>query len=117
MSEHHDPSPRPGNPDRLDALKARIDQAQSRREAADETRSAAAPPSGLGAALRISTELFAGVAVGGGLGWFLDRALGSSPIGLVVFILIGFAAGTMNLIRTAARGTAPSRSTEGDPRA
>jgi ATP synthase protein I len=97
-------------------LKARIDAAQERRAEADLTRSAAAPPSGLGVALRVSTELFAGVVVGGGLGWFLDRALGSSPFGLVIFILIGFAAGTMNLIRSAARGTAPPKSAERDRR-
>jgi ATP synthase protein I len=110
------PSTPPGSPDRLDTLKARIDAAQGRRAEADLTRSAAAPPSGLGVALRVSTELFAGVVVGGGLGWFLDRALGSSPIGLVIFILIGFAAGTMNLIRNVARGSTPSKLDRGDPR-
>lgn len=106
----------PGSPDRLDTLKARIDAAQGRREDAERTQSAAAPPSGLGVALRVSTELFAGVVVGGGLGWFLDRALGSSPIGLVIFILIGFAAGTMNLIRNVARGGTPSKPDGGGPR-
>ena len=117
MPEHATPPPPPPeSPDRLDTLKARIDAAQSRREDADRSRSAAAPPSGLGVALRVSTELFAGVVVGGGLGWFLDRALGSSPIGLVIFILIGFAAGTMNLIRNVARGGTPSKPDRGDPR-
>jgi len=55
--------------------------------------------------LRLSTELVAGVLVGAVLGWFLDRALGISPWGLIVFVLLGFAAGVLNVARTAGVGT------------
>ena len=51
--------------------------------------------------LRLSTELVAGVLVGAVLGWFLDRALGISPWGLIVFVLLGFTAGVLNLMRAA----------------
>lgn len=54
---------------------------------------------------RLSTELVAGVFVGAVLGWFLDRALGISPWGLIVFVLLGFAAGVLNVIRGAGVGT------------
>jgi ATP synthase protein I len=58
--------------------------------------------------LRLSTELVAGVLVGAVLGWFLDRALGISPWGLIVFVLLGFAAGVLNVARTAGVGTSPT---------
>jgi ATP synthase protein I len=51
--------------------------------------------------LRLSTELVAGVVVGGLIGWFLDRWLGISPWGFMVFVLLGFAAGMLNLMRSA----------------
>jgi len=50
---------------------------------------------------RLSTELVAGVAVGALLGWLLDRWLGISPWGLIVFLLLGFAAGVLNVMRAA----------------
>jgi len=50
---------------------------------------------------RLSTELVAGVLVGAGLGWLLDRWLGISPWGLIVFLLLGFAAGVLNVMRAA----------------
>jgi ATP synthase protein I len=54
---------------------------------------------------RLSTELGAGVFVGAVIGWFLDRTLGISPWGLIVFVLLGFAAGVLNVIRGAGVGT------------
>jgi ATP synthase protein I len=50
---------------------------------------------------RLSSELVAGVLVGGGIGWGLDRLLGISPWGLIVFLLLGFAAGVLNVMRSA----------------
>jgi ATP synthase protein I len=55
--------------------------------------------SGLARGLRLSTELVAGVLVGAGIGWALDRWLGISPWGLIVFLLLGFAAGARNVVR------------------
>ena len=57
---------------------------------------------------RLSSELIAGVVVGALIGWAFDRLLSTSPFGLIVFLLIGFAAGVLNLIRSA--GVAPDRS-------
>jgi ATP synthase protein I len=57
--------------------------------------------SGLAQGLRLSTELVAGVVVGGLIGWFLDRWLGISPWGFIVFVLLGFVAGMLNLLRSA----------------
>ena len=54
---------------------------------------------------RLSSELIAGVAVGGLIGWGLDRWLSTSPFGLIAFVLLGFVAGVVNVIRSA--GVAP----------
>jgi ATP synthase protein I len=51
--------------------------------------------------------MVAGVAVGAVIGWLLDRWLGISPWGLIVFLLLGFAAGVLNLMRAA--GVMPER--------
>lgn len=57
--------------------------------------------------LRLSSELVAGVLVGAGLGWLIDRWLGISPWGLIVFMLLGFAAGIVNVMRTAGLASGP----------
>ncbi len=50
---------------------------------------------------RLSSELIAGVAVGALMGWGFDRLLSTSPFGLIVFVLVGFTAGVLNVIRSA----------------
>jgi len=56
---------------------------------------------GIGYALRLSSEFIAGVVVGAGIGWFIDRFAGTSPWGLIVFLLLGFVAGVLNVLRSA----------------
>ena len=48
-------------------------------------------------------ELVAGVVVGAAIGWGFDRLLSTSPFGLIVFLLLGFTAGVMNVVRSAGR--------------
>lgn len=55
----------------------------------------------MGQAFKIVAELVIGVGVGGFIGWALDRQLGTAPWLLIVFFLFGFAAGMLNVIRTA----------------
>jgi len=50
---------------------------------------------------RLSTELVAGVLVGAFIGWALDAWLGTRPWGMIVFLLLGFAAGVVNVMRAA----------------
>ena len=56
---------------------------------------------------RLSSELIAGVGVGALMGWGFDRLLSTSPFGLIVFVLLGFSAGVLNVIRSA--GVAPGK--------
>jgi ATP synthase protein I len=59
---------------------------------------------GFARGFRLSSELVAGVLVGAAIGWALDRLIGTSPLGLIVFLLLGFAAGVFNVVRVAGAG-------------
>ncbi|MDB5655707.1 MAG: synthase assembly protein [Tardiphaga sp.] len=63
--------------------------------------------SAMAVGLRLSSELVAGVVVGTILGWGLDRVLPTSPWGLIVFMLLGFVAGVINVMRSAGVGRTP----------
>ena len=56
---------------------------------------------GVGAALKLSSEFIAGIAVGVGIGWVIDRWAGTSPWGLIVFLFLGFGAAVLNVLRSA----------------
>ena len=91
---------------RLRTLGSKLGSTQLGKTA--EQNSSAGPvadPSAMARGFRLSTELVAGVLVGAMFGWLLDRWLGISPWGLIVFLLLGFAAGVMNVMRVA--GVAP----------
>jgi ATP synthase protein I len=61
------------------------------------------PTTGPGMAFAIASHMVAGLLVGGGLGYWLDRWLGTKPWLLVVFFFLGAAAGGMNIYRTVRR--------------
>lgn len=88
---------------RLQSLGERLRQNQAVRHP-ENSASPSADPSALARGFRLSTELVAGVLVGAFIGWLLDRWLGISPWGLIVFLLFGFAAGVLNVIRAAGAG-------------
>ena len=48
---------------------------------------------------RVATELLAGLLVGAGIGWTLDKWLDTNPWFLILFFLLGGAAGILNLWR------------------
>lgn len=96
-----------GDQDGRDRLKRRLRElehklepgADGREGMSDEERGRRG--SALGKAFRLSTELVAGVFVGGFIGWLLDRWLKTLPLFLVVFLLLGIAAGLLNAVREA----------------
>lgn len=85
---------------RLDTLGERLAEVQA-RHAPPPPPDSRARGEALGYALRLGAELVAGVAVGGFIGWALDRWLGSAPFLMVVFLALGAAAGIVNVIRAA----------------
>jgi ATP synthase protein I len=56
---------------------------------------------GLALALRLGTDFVAGVILGAALGWGVDRLFGTGPWGLIVFLLLGFAAAILTVMRSA----------------
>ena len=48
---------------------------------------------------RVATELLAGLLIGTRLGWLIDNWLNTSPLFLIIFFLLGGAAGILNLWR------------------
>lgn len=72
--------------------------------AAAESGGATSRASAMAVGLRLSSELVAGVVVGAVIGWGLDRVLSTSPWGLIVFLLLGFVAGIINVMRSAGVG-------------
>lgn len=88
--------------DRLDALKQRISEAE--RLSGEKTRNnsrAKLPVGALALVGRIATELVAGVAVGGFIGWTLDNWLGTTPAFMITLLFLGAGAGMMNIWRMA----------------
>ena len=89
---------------RLDRLNHRLSEVRKdRKNQTDQSGSGAASAnaSALARGFRLSSELIAGVLVGAVIGWGIDRLLSTSPWGLIVFFLLGFTAGVINVMRAA----------------
>ena len=98
--------------DRLDQLSRDLDAERRQRAAAERpTRPGAASYSG---AFRLASEFVAGILVGAGLGWGLDRLAGTSPWGLIGLLLLGFVAGIFNVVRAAGEMSSRSKAGEED---
>lgn len=81
----------------LDRLGKKLDEARRR----GNVRAQPAPPTSLGLAFRFTTEMVSALLVGGALGWFLDWVFGLHFL-VVVFFVLGAAAGIRNTMRAAA---------------
>jgi len=91
-------------------LASRIASAKRERDVEDNRASKDASPemSGLARGLRIGTEFVAAILVGAGIGYLIDLGLGTSPWGLLILLVMGFAAGILNVIRVVAQMNAAS---------
>jgi ATP synthase protein I len=91
---------------RLSDLGQRLDKASGsagteKAAKAADAEADAARSRAMGMGFSIAAQLVAGVLVGGAIGYYLDRWLGTTPWLMVVLLMLGFAAGLMNVIRTA----------------
>jgi ATP synthase protein I len=84
---------------RLSRLGEQLGNGRAARPPQPEVRRA--DPSALARGLRLSSELVAGVLVGAVIGWSLDYWVGTKPWGMIVLVLLGFAAGVLNVMRSA----------------
>lgn len=99
-----DPRSGNGGGDLSDRLR-RLDEKLDAREA-EEMRGRPAPApdaadrAGFSRGLKLSGDFVGGVVAGFAVGWVFDKLTGWSPWGLIVFILLGFAAGVLNVLRS-----------------
>ncbi len=86
---------------RASELGKRIESVQSEKQAEIETQQDRANRSrGMAYGLRMSTELVAAILVGGFMGYMLDTWLGTLPWLSLLFVMLGFSAGVLNILRT-----------------
>ena len=88
---------------KVDDLDKKLGSAREQDQAAERAARAGGSLTGGGRGmaqgLRMASELVAAVIVGGLVGYFLDRWLGSTPWFFLVFFFVGFAAGIINVLR------------------
>ncbi|MEO0543384.1 MAG: AtpZ/AtpI family protein [Pseudomonadota bacterium] len=86
--------------ERRASLEAKIAAKVINEEKKLEADNAATAP-GVAKAFKLSSEFIAGVVAGAGLGYLIDTFAGTTPWGMIIFLLLGFAAGVMNVLRSA----------------
>ena len=91
---------------RLGSLDQRLSEIRDSRkigtdQPGTESGDTAARASAMALGFRLSSELIAGVVVGAAIGWGFDRLLSTSPFGFIVFVMLGFVAGVVNVVRSA----------------
>lgn len=106
-------SPSPGEDaalqQRLRQLGERLDERRPAETADGPKDPAASSGGGFSQGTRLASEFVAGILVGAAIGWFFDSLLGTTPWGLIVFVLLGFTAGAINAMRAAGIAREPSR--------
>lgn len=88
------------DPERLKALEARI-KAIKGPEVVETASDSGTDLTEANLAWQMVIELVSGIAIGFGIGWGLDALFGTRPIMLVIFTLLGFAAGVRVMLGTA----------------
>lgn len=95
--------------DSLEERSRRLKEQLAKAQTGEDGTDAAAENSrkGYSQALKLSSEFVAAVIVGAMIGYLLDWALPTKPWGLIVFLLLGFCAGVLNVLRSAGAVSSP----------
>ena len=94
--------------DRLKRLDAELAE-RRKDDGAEQAAEARASESrkGYALAMKLSSEFVAAVIVGALLGYLLDHFAGTGPWGMIIFLLLGFSAGVLNVMRAAGMVASP----------
>ena len=111
MTKPDKKGPQPGSTDpelgdlsaRLKELSGRIEAERSEKAESEMPVASMASASSYAKGYKLISEFAAGVLVGGLIGYGIDWLLGTLPFGLIIFLLLGFGAGFLNLARAAKR--------------
>lgn len=82
---------------RLSELGEKLERAHKRHNPPPRERQTNA----IGLAYRMTIEMVVGLVVGGFIGWWIDSIFETKVLFLIIFLLLGFAAGIANVMRTA----------------
>lgn len=85
---------------RSEGLGRRLGEMQSRQNV-ERPAQQSAKGAAYGQAFKIAAELVAGLVFGGAVGWYLDKQFGTTPFLLIIFVVLGFTAGMLNVVRGA----------------
>ncbi len=93
----------------LSTRRAKLDAALAEKAGKQEDKDKSSPKdsAGWGAAVKISSEFIGGILVGAGIGYLLDSFAGTAPWGMIVFLMLGFAAGILNVLRATGKVAEP----------
>lgn len=91
---------------RLAALEQKL---HGRRKADREAEKPSVDRKGYGNAFRLSSEFIAAILVGTAIGYAIDVAMGTLPWAMMVFLLLGFAAGVLNVLRVSGELSDPRK--------
>ena len=83
-----------------DSLKTRLEIAKSKITKRNLYKDSE-PPSSIGTAFKLSTELVSAVVVGTIIGFILDKTFGTKPWLILIFFFVGVIAGIINVFRSA----------------
>ncbi len=101
--QSQDPEPERSASASTSSLAERIKQAQKGSIAVEAARTFRQRElTGMGRAFRFASEFVAAIIAGGLIGYGIDWLAGTSPWAMIVLLLLGFAAGVLNVMRAAA---------------
>ncbi|WP_373505908.1 AtpZ/AtpI family protein [Aestuariivirga sp.] len=89
--------------ERLKDLEGRIAAERSEQAESAKPSEGLQGATGYAKGYRLASEFVAGTLVGALIGYGFDWLFGTLPIGLIVFLLLGFGAGILNMARAANR--------------
>ena len=85
---------------RLDKLGARLTAIHQDEVEKEQTQAATRESAkGYSLGMRIGIELIAATLAGGALGYFIDTKLETKPVFMLAFVVLGFTAGVMDVLR------------------
>jgi len=93
--------------ERLKDLSSRIAAETKDHAATEEPSTSMGDAAGYAKGYRLVSEFVAGTLVGGLVGYGIDWLFGTLPFGLIIFLLLGFGAGILNMARAGNRVPPP----------
>ncbi|MEF2070504.1 AtpZ/AtpI family protein [Consotaella aegiceratis] len=85
---------------RRNTLAERLSAQRAKTAKVKPPRRGAPVMQGMAQGMRLASEFIGGIFVGGAIGYLIDRVAGTLPIALIVFLMLGFAAGVLNVVRS-----------------